>query len=110
MTVHRRHRNIHSRMGGDPWSLFDLLGAEPWMRSGVCREVDPELWFPTQGSDGTARLAKQICHTCPVVAECLDYAMRRGERDGIWGATSERDRRKLRRQAALTDGWLEESA
>lgn len=110
MTIQRHHWiAAATHVGGDASSLFDLLGSEPWMRDGVCREVDPDLWFPTQGSGYQARQAKRICGTCPVVGECLGYALSHGERDGIWGATSERERRKLRRQAAA-DVQLEASA
>ena len=33
--------------------------------------------------------------------ECLEYALRNGEKFGIWGGMSERERRRIRRQRAL---------
>lgn len=70
------------------------LGApEPWMADAVCRETDPDLWFPELGS--TAKAAKRICGRCPVAAECLAYAIEHQEM-GIWGGTSEKQRRRIR--------------
>lgn len=70
---------------------------EPWMADARCAEVDPDLWFPEMGSK--ASTAKQICETCPVRAACLEYALQHQEY-GIWGATSERDRARIRRTRA----------
>jgi Transcription factor WhiB len=64
-----------------------------WKLDGVCRQVDPELWFPDKGQ--SARVATRICAACPVRAECLAYALERDERFGVWGGLSERERRKL---------------
>ena len=66
---------------------------EPWMENAVCRQTDPELWFPELGSSG--RVAKQICQQCPVLEQCLAYALEHQER-GIWGGTSEKQRQQLR--------------
>jgi WhiB family redox-sensing transcriptional regulator len=52
--------------------------------------------------------AKRICATCPVTAECLDYALRHGEKYGVWGGLTPRARRRLTasfpRPAALPRG------
>ena len=45
--------------------------------------------------------ARGLCHGCEVRPECLEYALRHGEKFGIWGGMSERERRRLRRQRAL---------
>lgn len=45
------------------------------------------------------RLAKQLCSTCPVVAECAAYALK-WEPSGIWGGLTAGERRQLRRRAA----------
>ncbi|WP_231921931.1 WhiB family transcriptional regulator [Rhodococcus rhodochrous] len=42
------------------------------------------------------RTAKQICTSCPVRIPCRDYALETRERHGIWGGTSESDRRGRR--------------
>ena len=64
-----------------------------WTRDAVCASVDPALWFPEMG--GTAREAKKICATCPVRVQCLEFALERPERFGIFGGMTERERRKL---------------
>lgn len=73
---------------------------EPWMDEAICPTVDPEIFFPERGS--SAREGKSICRggpdrpPCPVRAECLQYAMDTGQRYGIFGGFSERERRALR--------------
>jgi WhiB family redox-sensing transcriptional regulator len=67
-----------------------------WMDLAECAGVDPDLFFPERGGD--SRSAKAICATCPVQPECLEYALANGELFGCWGGTSERERRRLRKQ------------
>ncbi|HEY1331348.1 MAG TPA: WhiB family transcriptional regulator [Actinomycetota bacterium] len=70
----------------------------PWQERARCREHDPEVFFPEKG--GSSREAKRICADCPVRIECLNYALRRDERYGVWGGMSERERRRLKRMAS----------
>jgi WhiB family redox-sensing transcriptional regulator len=72
------------------------------MTGGVCAQVDPELWFPEKG--GSTRAAKALCARCPVRPECLAYALTHDERFGIWGGTSERDRRRMKRTTTTPQG------
>lgn len=65
-------------------------------RRGNCRGVDPDLFFPERGA--STREAKEVCRGCVVRQACLDYALEAGEKHGIWGGMSERERRRLRRQ------------
>lgn len=65
---------------------------------GRCAETDPELFFPDKG--GSARAAKSICMTCEVRVPCLEDALANDERFGVWGGTTERDRRKIRKDRA----------
>lgn len=67
-----------------------------WMAHKACKPEHGDLFFPGRG-ESTAP-AKAICARCPVAGECLDFALRNGEHVGIWGGTSERDRRALRRR------------
>ncbi|MEM7323501.1 MAG: WhiB family transcriptional regulator [Actinomycetota bacterium] len=69
-----------------------------WYVDGACRGLDPDLFFPERG-ESTAD-AKAVCAGCVVRAECLEWALATRERFGIWGGTSERERRRLRRSAA----------
>jgi WhiB family redox-sensing transcriptional regulator len=72
-----------------------------WFAFAECRGLTTadrdDLFFPAQG-ESTAP-AKAICATCPVRAECLDYAQTHGEFWGIWGGTDARERSRLRRFA-----------
>ncbi|HEY9367537.1 WhiB family transcriptional regulator [Streptomyces sp.] len=70
-----------------------------WMRRGACRKEDPELWFPLGDGDGfTDQIdkARALCRSCPVVLRCLSFGLT--QEYGIWGGTTEKERRGLRRQ------------
>ena len=74
-----------------------------WRALSTCRDTDPELFFPV-GTTGQALLqiakAKSVCCQCPVTAECLEFALETNQDTGIWGGTSEEERRQIRRDAA----------
>jgi WhiB family redox-sensing transcriptional regulator len=74
--------------------LFDNL-EEQWQERALCAQTDPEAFFPEKG--GSTREAKRICQGCEVRDECLEYALAKDERFGIWGGLSERERRRLKR-------------
>ncbi|MCD2191348.1 WhiB family transcriptional regulator [Actinomycetospora sp. SF1] len=54
------------------------------------------MFYPDNGQ--TAGAAKRICTTCPVRAACLSVAVATGERWGVWGGTTEDERRAIRRR------------
>jgi WhiB family redox-sensing transcriptional regulator len=66
---------------------------EPWMSEGICAQVDSDLFFPEHGMNISE--ARTICRGCPVRERCLEYALENREKYGVWGATTERERRKL---------------
>jgi len=68
-----------------------------WHDQALCAETDPEAFFPEKG--GSTRDAKKVCVRCEVRVECLEYALAKDERFGIWGGLSERERRRLKRRA-----------
>lgn len=72
--------------------LPDLPGA-------LCTQVDPEIFFPDKG--GPTSAAKAVCARCDVRTKCLTWAVDNGERYGVWGGVSERDRRKLEKGGTL---------
>jgi WhiB family redox-sensing transcriptional regulator len=74
-----------------------------WQDRALCAQTDPEAFFPEKG--GSTREAKRVCKACEVRAECLEYALENDERFGIWGGMSERERRRLKRQAVLRPVW-----
>lgn len=76
-----------------------------WRHHAACKDEDPELFFPV-GTSGPALLqiteAKSVCRRCPVVAECLTWAITTGQDFGIWGGMSEDERRAVNRRTTRT--------
>jgi len=70
-----------------------------WQEKANCMGVDPDLFFPERGA--STREAKGVCRGCVVQMDCLEYALANGEKFGIWGGMSERERRRIRRARAL---------
>jgi WhiB family redox-sensing transcriptional regulator len=79
-------------------TLIEALALEElaWQDYANCRGADADLFFPERGA--STRKAKAICAACEVRTQCLDYAISQGEKFGIWGGLSERERRRVRRQ------------
>jgi WhiB family transcriptional regulator, redox-sensing transcriptional regulator len=77
-----------------------------WRSLSACRDTDPELFFPLSAwGPGQAQIAsaKAICASCQVRSDCLQFALRSGQEFGVWGGTSEDERRAMRRaQLVLT--------
>lgn len=78
---------------GQGFFLNDLEVLMPHLPDGLCAETDPEAFYPEKG--GSTRHAKAVCLECPIQTECLEWAIEHGERYGIWGGTSEHERRKI---------------
>lgn len=70
-----------------------------WQDFAHCRGADPDLFFPERGA--STRAAKTICRECSVQDECLEFAIVSSEKFGIWGALSERERRKIRKERQI---------
>lgn len=73
-----------------------------WSRDAACRGMDSRFWFPERGEITSE--AKQVCGACPVREDCLDESLRNGERHGVWGGLSERQRRQIRRKSRQVTG------
>lgn len=71
-----------------------------WRADAACRDTDPDLFFPV-GTTGPAidqiEAAKTVCRACEAQHECLEFALATNQDSGIWGGTSEEERRKLRK-------------
>ena len=76
-----------------------LEPSQDWMARANCMGVDPDLFFPERGVPTLE--AKAVCRACVVRDDCLEYALDNGEKFGIWGGLSERERRRLRRARAI---------
>jgi WhiB family redox-sensing transcriptional regulator len=71
-----------------------------WQSRSACMSADPDLFFPVSAAGPSAvqaGKAKAICARCPVRQECTDFALDHREVQGIWGGTTEAERKKLRR-------------
>ena len=86
--------------GGLTEQLLGLGDSPWWWFAGLFAQTDPELFFPEKS--GSTRAAKAVCTGCPVRAECLEHALAHDERYGVWGGTSERERRRLKDAGTAT--------
>lgn len=85
-------------------SVLALAAADDdWRDAALCRDTDPELFFPV-GTTGQALVsqdhAKRVCAECTVQQACLDYALDTNQDSGIWGGLTEEERRVIRRRRA----------
>ncbi|MGW4336743.1 WhiB family transcriptional regulator [Rhodococcus koreensis] len=81
--------------------LSPLTDAWNWQLHARCRNMDSDLFFPHDDERRGERIrrervAKEICIQCPVRSQCTAHAVSIGEPFGIWGGTSEAERRQLR--------------
>lgn len=75
------------------------LATAPFDGTQICKEVDPEIFFPEDYDDRKAVIeAKGICNSCPLTTSCLKYALTDKSLDGIWGGTTPNERRNIRRR------------
>jgi len=75
---------------------------EEWPSQGACRGEDPDALF-VQGA--AQQQAKQVCLSCPVRSECLAHALDTRTEFGVWGGTTERERRQLLREHPQVESW-----
>lgn len=73
-----------------------------WRLDGLCAQSDPDHFFPELRGVSGARAAKRICGRCPATAECLEHALRTNEQFGVWGGTTEGERRRIRSSRRAT--------
>ena len=78
-----------------------LESANEWQDKAACRDTDPALFFPV-GTTGPAieqiASAKKVCLSCLCRDDCLEFALTTNQDTGIWGGTSEEERRVIRRR------------
>lgn len=67
---------------------------DAWREEALCTEFDPELFSPEKGESSAN--AKRICGMCDVRQQCLDYAVRTFQMDGIWGGVGPKTRERIR--------------
>lgn len=79
-----------------------LDGSSDWRELSACKDADPNIFFPEQDDRTAIKLAKAICDACQVREQCLEDAMVRREKHGIWGGKDEKERRRMYRQRRRT--------
>lgn len=76
----------------------------------ACSTVDPELFFPQEVEIAPNKVvskytnlskAKEVCASCPLALQCLEFALKNVE-IGIWGGTTESQRESLRKKHRIT--------
>jgi WhiB family redox-sensing transcriptional regulator len=76
---------------------IERRAAPSWMKQAACAShADPDLWFAERGDEKRQREALGICAACPVRAACLAYVLSMPPQAGIWGGTTEDERRPRR--------------
>jgi predicted RecB family nuclease len=76
------------------------LGTPDFFADSKCKDVDPTLFFAE--SNSKVAQAKDVCAACPIRQKCLDWAIENAE-EGIYGAMTPRERKKLRAGADIID-------
>lgn len=74
-----------------------------WQEDAACHGEDSTLFFSRPGESTVQRDVREwkamtVCRRCPVVAECLAYALDRPEKYGVWGGLNEGERHSMRRR------------
>lgn len=70
-----------------------------WQQHASCRFEPPATFFPENGVG--VEVAKKICASCVVREQCLEYAIDNRIDHGVWGGTSERQRRQIIKRRRL---------
>lgn len=81
-------------------SFIDKSGLDHnWREDANCKGLDPNLFHAARGESTKEALA--VCAGCLVVEQCLHYAMSNSIKVGVWGGTTERQRRAMRREMKI---------
>ncbi len=69
-----------------------------WILKSICSPDQTALFFSVIEEE--IQEARRFCEPCPVKEECFQYAIDHNE-EGVWGGTSEKQRRRLRSRAIV---------
>lgn len=95
-----RYRYSRKERRSQLLTLNDLMwqADTDWRDSTACSGVDSDIFFPSSDDESASAQAKQICETCPVRDECLQYSLATNQTAGVWGGLDANERRRLRRR------------
>jgi WhiB family redox-sensing transcriptional regulator len=82
----------------EPLVLEDFLARPAWHRDAACRGHGPATFVRGPKADYGA--ARATCEGCAVRQECLKAALADDSLIGLWGGTTESERREMRRRVA----------
>lgn len=78
----------------NPYQPNIITTPTDWRAQALCRQFNPEQWFPDASDIVATNYAKQICHQCPVEVQCAAEHMK--ERFGVFGGMDEEERSRAR--------------
>jgi WhiB family redox-sensing transcriptional regulator len=81
---------------------IELTELITWRDMAACRDTPEVDFFPSPEDVQGIAQAKEVCAGCPVLEECLSYAIETRQTEGVWGGHTTKERTKLRRK------WAEE--
>ena len=86
-------------VGGKPLATLPsfVIDNYGWHEKAACQGENTELFFYDENERGLTKdkkvkAAKAICSSCPVIKECLQWALATKEPAGIWGGTTPEER------------------
>ncbi len=83
---------------GSPVAVPTQPSPAQWYLRGACRGLESAVFYPDPDSEADVARALEVCSGCAVLDACLDHALTRRETTGIWGGTTERERRRILRR------------
>jgi WhiB family redox-sensing transcriptional regulator len=87
---------------------YDALCDLEWHEEAACRDMGPEIFFPTSGD--ALEPARRVCARCAVIAKCRMTALNDPSLQGVWAGTSARERTRMRTALRLTSPYRFEQA
>lgn len=81
-----------------PMTGLNLIDND-WTTYAKCRDVDPEVMFPSDKHPGQIARAKAVCSGCPVMDACAKSAQDNGDRYGVWAGMTVEEHRAARKSA-----------
>lgn len=93
----RREPFVRWLMGNDPTEEFpdlsDLIKRPLWQKRAACRGMGHAVFVNGHAKRDPAAVG--ICDTCPVRQDCLEHALDSPGLVGVWGGTTEIERKWL---------------
>ncbi|WP_435059092.1 WhiB family transcriptional regulator [Streptomyces sp. bgisy060] len=86
----------------EPQTAIRSIADHSWHSRGACYGINPKdadrLFFHGPRNTRDRQQAKQVCATCPVRRDCLNFALENKIEHGLWGGLTLKERAKWRTQ------------